>query len=100
MRPLDDQTAARLEPFAALLRRALLKQPTQTTPIILYCWPSMSTGAATLRMQWIALAAVLANVPDVALPNAMESRHLGHVSATNWKPFGGSVGVGAREESD
>jgi tetratricopeptide (TPR) repeat protein len=73
MRPLDDQTAARLEPFAALLRSALQKQPTQndTEFSIMLALLEFRRGNYINAMDRARQS--VANVPGVALPNAMDS---------------------------
>jgi hypothetical protein len=72
MRTLDDQTAARLETLAAVLRRAFLKQPTrnhteysQRLALYEYRRGNYLDAMDSARRS-------VADVRDVALPNAME----------------------------
>jgi serine/threonine protein kinase/tetratricopeptide (TPR) repeat protein len=88
MRPLDDRTAARLEPFAALLSRASQKQPTQNDTKHSMTLAVYEYRRGNYRNAMDAARRSVANVPGVALPNAMERvisamalQHLGDRSA-------------------
>jgi hypothetical protein len=70
MRPLDNQTAARLEPFAELLRRAVQKQSTQndTEYSIKLAMFDYRRGNYVNAMESARRA--VASIPGVAQPNA------------------------------
>jgi hypothetical protein len=70
MQSLDDRTAARLEPFAALLARTLANgNETPSYPILLGLL-EYRRGHYTEAMEWVHRS--LPKVPNVALPNAMD----------------------------